>query len=276
MVKMNSESAYELIEHIRAALAAAVEGIRPFVPGAVSSAQKSGGRGPVTEADHAADRILREMLLRDGEGWLSEETADDFSRLSRGRVWVVDPLDGTREFVEGIPEWCLSVGYVEDGRAVAGGICNPATREMFLGSWHTGVTCNGKPVKASGRQSLAGATVLASRTETQRGEWKRFEGNGFSVVPMGSVAYKLARVAAGLADATWTLSPKNEWDVAAGVALIEAAGGVVRTLEDKPVEFNRKATLYSGLIAGGPSLYSEMRKYLEVPVQEALNAYARV
>jgi len=272
---MTTEAAHEMIGLIRAALEAAVEGIRPFVPGAVSAAQKSRGRGPVTEADHAADRILRESLLRDGEGWLSEETVDDLSRLSRRRVWVVDPLDGTREFVEGVPEWCLSVGYIEDGRAVAGGICNPATGEMFLGSRLTGVTRNGKPVKASDRPHLAGASVLASRTETQRGEWKRFEGDGFTVVPMGSVAYKLARVAAGLADATWTLSPKNEWDVAAGVALIEGAGGVVRTLEDQPVELNRKATLYSGLIAGGPHLYREMRKHLETPVQEALSAYAR-
>jgi myo-inositol-1(or 4)-monophosphatase len=272
---MTTESAEDLLKHIHAALSAAVEGIRPFVPGAVSAAQKSGGRGPVTEADHAADRILRESLLREGEGWLSEETADDLSRLSRGRVWVVDPLDGTREFVEGVPEWCLSVGYIEDGRAVAGGICNPATGEVFLGSRETGVTWNGTPVKASERQHLAGATVLASRTETQRGEWKRFEGDGLTIVPMGSVAYKLARVAAGLADATWTLSPKNEWDVAAGVALIEAAGGVVCTLEDKPVEFNRQATLYSGLIAGGTNFYSEMRKYLDASIQEALSTYAR-
>ena len=89
--------------------------------------------------------MLRQNLLRDGEGWLSEESVDDLSRLEKSRVWVVDPLDGTREFVKGIPEFCVSIGYVENGRPVAGGICNPATNETFIGSIETGVLYNGKP-----------------------------------------------------------------------------------------------------------------------------------
>jgi myo-inositol-1(or 4)-monophosphatase len=272
---MTQDSMDEIVERIRTALECAVQAIRPFVSGAVASAEKSKGRGPVTEADRIADRILREKLLREGEGWLSEESADDLSRLNCSRVWVVDPLDGTREFVDGIPEWCISVGYVVDGRAAAGGICNPATGELFLGAQAGGVTLNGKAVKVSEKGELCGATVLASRTETGRGEWKRFEGDGLRIVPMGSVAYKLARVAAGLADATWTLSPKNEWDIAAGVALIEAAGGVARTLEDGPGIFNRKTTLFSGLVASGPRLYGPMREYLGEPVREAISVLAK-
>ena len=101
------------------------------------------------------------------------------------RVWVVDPLDGTREFVAGIPEYCVSVAMVEDGRPVAGGIYNPATNETFLGSLESGVTYNGKPAQPSQRTSLDGALVLASRSETKRGEWKPFERRCFQDSPHG-------------------------------------------------------------------------------------------
>ena len=98
-----------------------------FTPGEVAARHKSGD-DPVTEADTTVDTLLRELLPRDGDGWLSEETRDDPARLERRRVWVVDPLDGTREFVAGIPEWCVSIGLVMDGEPVAGGICNPVDR----------------------------------------------------------------------------------------------------------------------------------------------------
>jgi myo-inositol-1(or 4)-monophosphatase len=264
----------EILNRIERALNAAREAVSVFVPGAVDADHKTGGRGPVTEADRVADRVLHERLVRDGEGWLSEESADDPMRLTNGRVWVVDPLDGTREFVEGIAEWCISVGLVEECRAVAGGICNPATGELFLGSLDSGVTRNGVPVRSSSRKELAGALVLASRSEVRRGEWNNFENQYFSVVAMGSVAYKLARVAAGLADATWTLSPKNEWDIAAGVALVESAGGRVSTLEGGPVPFNQRKTLSSGLIASGPDLHDEIKAFLSSHIDQALAAQA--
>lgn len=194
------------------------------------------------------------MLLREGEGWLSEETVDDLARLDKKRVWVVDPLDGTLEFVSGIPEWCVSVALIEDGRAVAGGISNPVTKEIILGSLETGVTYNGQPAQPSTKTSLVGAVVLASRSEIKRGEWEEFRGGGFEVRATGSVAYKLGLVAAGRADATWTLTPKNEWDIAAGVALIEAAGGFVSSLKDAPLRFNNRSPLLPGLLAGGPKM----------------------
>jgi myo-inositol-1(or 4)-monophosphatase len=123
---------------------------------------------------------------------------------------------------------------------VAGGICNPATNEVFIGSIGSGVTYNGAPAQASERKSLEGAVVLASRSETKRGEWKQFENAPFKIQAMGSVAYKLARVSAGLADITFTLTPKNEWDVAAGAALIASAGGFVQTRCGNELSCNRK------------------------------------
>jgi myo-inositol-1(or 4)-monophosphatase len=233
-----------------------------FTPGAIDAEYKA-GHDPVTEADRAVDAVLRKELLGQGEGWLSEESVDDLSRLDRERVWVVDPLDGTREFVAGIPEFCVSVALVECGQPVAGGICNPATNEIFLGSLDSGVTYNGKPACASSRTSLSGALILASRSEVKRGEWKQFEGAQFTVRPTGSVAYKLALVSAGLADATFTLTPKHEWDVAAGAALVLSSGGFVSTLENSALTCNNRSPLLSGLLACGPGLQGELRALVE-------------
>ncbi len=202
-----------------------------------------------TAADLAVNHCLHDLLLAGGEGWLSEESADDPARLGLRRIWVVDPLDGTKEFVAGIPEWCISIALVEDGEAVAGGISNPATGEAFLGSRETGISLKGKSGAVAPHSKNPAPVVLASRSEFDRGEWDRLRKSSLTVVPMGSVAYKLARVAARLADATWTLVPKHEWDVAAGVALVGAAGGIVKTLQDQPPRFNRPQSLFDGLVA---------------------------
>jgi len=264
---MSSPSYAQFLPRIQAALEAARAVFARFTPGAIETEYKI-GHDPVTEADRALDAVLRKELLREGEGWLSEESVDDPVRLQKSLVWVVDPLDGTREFVKGIPEFCASVGLVENGRPVAGGIFNPATSETFLGSLDTGVTYNGNPARPSPRDRLEGALILASRSEVKRGEWKPFENAGVKIRPMGSVAYKLALVAAGLADATFTLTPKNEWDVTAGAALVASAGGYVATLDDSPLRCNNKSPLLRGLVASGPALKRE----LVALVQQQLSA----
>jgi myo-inositol-1(or 4)-monophosphatase len=253
---MNSSYA-DILKRIEAALEAARTVFARFTPGAIETEYKI-GHDPVTEADRAVDAVLRENLLRDGEGWLSEETVDDFSRLDKRRVWVVDPLDGTREFVQGIPEFCVSIGFVEGCRPVAGGICNPATNQTFIGAVDCGVLYNGKPAQPSQRTVLKGSLILASRSEVKRGEWQQFQSGDYQIRPMGSVAYKLALVSAGLADITFTLTPKNEWDVAAGAALVASAGGFVSTLENTPLVCNRKNPLLTGLLASGPHLKAEL------------------
>jgi myo-inositol-1(or 4)-monophosphatase len=254
---MGSNSNSEVLKRIQSALEAARQVLGRFTAGAIEAEYKA-GHDPVTEADRCVDAILRKELLRNGEGWLSEESVDDLARLEASHVWVVDPLDGTREFVAGIPEFCVSIAMIEDGRPIAGGICNPVTNETFLGSIDSGVTYQGKPAQASRRTSLNGASVLASRSEVERGEWKQFENAPFTIWPMGSIAYKLALVSAGLADATFTLTPKHEWDVAAGGALVESAGGFVRTLQDSLLRCNNKSPLISGLLACGHSLRDEL------------------
>lgn len=246
----------EALERIAEALAAACNVLEAFTPGKIEARHKLDG--PVTDADHAVNAILRQKLLRKGEGWLSEETEDNPQRLQCPQVWVVDPIDGTKEFVAGIPEWCVSVAMVSDGEAIAGGICNPATGELVLGARTLGVTYNGTKASVSTRAELRGATILASRSEMDRGEWQRFEEEDIQIRAMGSVAYKLALVAAGRADATWTLQPKHEWDLAAGIALVQAAGGFICLPEGEALLLNREHCRVTGLVAGPTSLREQL------------------
>ena len=250
------------LDRIRAALDAARVALEPFTPGEVEARMKSGD-DPLTAADLAVDAAVKEVLPRDGEGWFSEETKDSPDRLERDRVWIVDPIDGTREFVMGIPEWCVSVGLVVGNRPVAGGIMSIAAGHTVIGSVDDGVLLDGEPASVTDRTDLRGALVLASRSEVKRGEWNGFFPTPIAVRNMGSVAYKLALVAAGLADATWTLVPKNEWDVAAGAALVRAAGGAVFGPDGEEIHFNQPDPLLPGFVAVAGGLETEVRDFLK-------------
>src|SRR5579864_6772939 len=165
-----------------------------------------GKNNPVTTADFEADSKLKQ-ILRDAfpaYGWLSEETVDNDDRLTRERVWIVDPLDGTKEFIKGIPEFVVAIALTVRGVPVMGVSYNPIKHELFCGARDAGCYLDGKPVTVSATRTLEHATILASRSETARGEWKAYEGRVI-VKAIGSVAYKLALVAAGRADATFTL-----------------------------------------------------------------------
>ena len=214
---MNS-SYSEILQRIQAALGAARDYIRAALPlAALRPNIKSDtirSRRPIERSMPCCGTIC----CVEGEGWLSEESCGRlFPSGQRARVgrrsagWHPRICHGN----SGILRFDR---IVENGEPVAGGICNPATEEIFIGAIDAGVLYNGKPAHASQRTSIAGASALASRTEIQRGEWKQFENSQLQIRPMGSVAYKLALVGAGLADTTFTLTPKNEWDVAAGAA----------------------------------------------------------
>jgi myo-inositol-1(or 4)-monophosphatase len=218
---------------------------------------------PVTDADLAADALLRERLraLLPEAGWLSEETADSPERLQRSRVWVVDPVDGTKEFVMGLPEFSVSVALVEDGLPLLAVVFNPATGELFQARRGKGAYIGGKRFVVSGRAELAGARVDASRSERKRGEFAPFE-DFLELRTMGSIAYKLARVAAGQADATWSRGPKNEWDICAGALLIEEAGGRCVDLDGRPFRFNKPFPKVNGIVATNELLYEPVMSLL--------------
>jgi myo-inositol-1(or 4)-monophosphatase len=219
---------------------------------------------PVTDADLAADQLLHQRLsdLLPEAGWLSEETADSPDRLDQKLVWVVDPLDGTKEFVMGIPEFSVSVALVEDGRPRLAVIYNPPTGEVFHAIKGQGAFLDGKPVTVSRRGELNGASVDASRSERKRGEFEPFEAM-LNLRTMGSIAYKLARVSAGHVDATWSRGPKSEWDICAGALLIEEAGGRCVDLDGQPLRFNKSFPKVNGIIATNALLYKPVIALLE-------------
>ena len=224
--------------------------------------RKSGG-DPVTDAEREVNDLLHEALVSEGDGWFSEESADTADRLQRSRLWIVDPLDGTKEYVSRIPEWCISIALLEEGKLAAAGVLNPLTDELFYGTLETGVVYQDRSGRGFNENSAPSEIplVLASRSECKRGEWKRFEGAPIRIRPMGSVAYKLALVAAGKADATWTLVPKHEWDIAAGVALLLAAHGTVLRKDGIAPSFNQKDPLLPGLIGISTPGLQKLRPY---------------
>ena len=202
----------------------------------------------LTHADLQANQILKSRLCGafPEYGWLSEESVDDEARLSCRRVWVVDPIDGTREYVAGLPEYVVSVALVEDGVVILACVFNPATRELFSAKKGYGAFLNNTRVRCRSVVDNQ-LMLLASRAECERGEWQRFGQE--QVKPVGSIAYKLGLVAAGLADATFSLGHKSEWDVAAGVLLVSEAGGVVTNRCHQPLRFNQNDVLVDGVIA---------------------------
>jgi len=211
---------------------------------------------PVTAADHRADDILRRGLatLLPGSAYFGEESARAGDVNSRWG-WIVDPLDGTREFVAGIPEYAVSVLLQHDGRDILAVIHNPASNTTIAGH-ADGITCNGKPAHVSKTAKLHKARALASRTEIKAGEWDRFD--DLECVHTGSVAWKCALVAAGRADLTFSLRPRHVWDVGAGFALVRWAGGCISDIRGQPIHIRPTRDKVRCFVASNSLLHHDL------------------
>ena len=210
---------------------------------------QKGESGPVTEADLASNACIHSIVRQafPDDGWLSEETADRPDRLAKSRVWIVDPLDGTWEFTSGVPEFVVSIGLAVEGVAVLGVLYNPITEETFSGLRGEGAWLNGVPMAVSPVAELAVSTFCVSRTESRNGLLKGLDGR-LRLEPRGSIAYKCALVAGGRYAGVFTCNPRNEWDICAGVAIIEAAGGHVTNRRGETYHFNQPDPLKKPLV----------------------------
>ncbi len=218
--------------------------------------EKSKGN-PVTLADLESDKHIREGLgaAFPDDAILSEETVDDATRVDKSRVWIVDPMDGTKEFTEGIPEFGVSIALVEDGEPVVGVVENPAARTAVWASRGDGAFRDGERVRVSSVTDLGDCVVIASRSEIRRGEFDRFEGWFQEIRPVGSIAWKLACVASGDGDFNLSVAPKNEWDVCAGDVLVREAGGAYLDFARGRRRYNQPKTLIeAGMVAGSDAL----------------------
>ncbi|HEX9871005.1 MAG TPA: 3'(2'),5'-bisphosphate nucleotidase CysQ [Candidatus Tectomicrobia bacterium] len=241
---------------------AAGRAIRSLYGRDLAIAQK-GDAGPVTEADLASNACIQDILLRafPDDGWLSEETADRPDRLGKSRTWIIDPLDGTWEFMTGVPEFVVSVALCVDSVAVLGVLHNPITQETFSGILGQGAWLNGVPIHVSSTSDLGASTFCVSRSETAKGLLKPFE-RRLNLSPKGSVAYKCGLVAAGGFDGVFTYNPRNEWDICAGVAIIEAAGGRVTDRQGQPYRFNQPDPLKKPLIGTNAHVHAALMAVL--------------
>lgn len=221
---------------------------------------KPDGAGPVSEADLAVDRMLREALLaeRPSYGWLSEETEDSFARLDAEHLFIIDPIDGTRAFIQGSGSWAHSLAVAEAGQVIAAVVYLPANGRMYTASLGGGAFLDGAPIRASDVCRLEEATLLAARPAMDPWNWL-----GGAVPPVrrefrSSLAYRMSLVGEGRHDAMLTLRATWEWDIAAGALIVSEAGGVVSDRRLSPLRFNTPAARVNGVLAAGPGLHRQL------------------
>lgn len=222
---------------------------------------EKGVDGPVSEADFEVDAFLRDHLrtARPGYGWLSEETPDDLSQRAASRLFIVDPIDGTRAYIAGEATWAHSLAVVENGAPVAAVVHLPVRKKTYAATLGSGATLNGAVLTASDRSEVAGATFLAARISFEAQHWK-------GPVPQvdrafrPSLAYRLALVGEGRFDGMLTLRPTWEWDVAAGALIATEAGARVTDRHGRPLAFNNPDPRLDGVLAAGPVLHAEVHR----------------
>jgi myo-inositol-1(or 4)-monophosphatase len=231
--------------------------LRDFRLGETTSAHvhaKHGG-SPVTAADLAVDHYLSERLLAayPDAGWLSEETADDWARLDKASLLVVDPIDGTRAFLAGDPRWTVSIALVLDGRPIAGVVHAPALGETYAAALGCGARLDGAPIHVSARPTLDRA--LVGGPKSMIAPLAEAAGVELTVAPrIPSLALRLARVASGALDIGLASANSHDWDVAAADMILSEAGALLTDAHGQILRYNEKRTRHGALLASGAGL----------------------
>lgn len=225
---------------------------------------------PVTNADLEVDRILREYILEafPEDGWLSEEQPDQPIRLQQSRVWILDPIDGTRPFTYSLPQFTISLALLDQGHLALGMIVNPATQEYYSAIQGHGTSLNGQilkhPAHPSGT-SHAGArpTFLISPGSLPRDLLKEWKASAQCSPMLGSIAYSLAMVASGQVQGVMNLGTQYEWDIAAGALIVQEAGGIVLDRHQRPLSLNQPHPIVDGIIAVHPHAFPLIQRFLQ-------------
>ncbi len=217
------------------------------------------GEGPVSEADLAANALLHERLCGafPSHGWLSEESADDEERLSRERVWIVDPIDGTRAFIDGKGEFTVCAALAVQGEIVAGSVLNPAKDEFFFAIRGKGATRNGVPLVPGPVPPFEEADILSRRSVLDAAKWQG-DAPGGRHGYVNSIAYRVCKVATDRWDAAIALNTLSEWDLAAAQIILEEAGGRMTNRAGNPIRYNAPDTHIAGLIAATEPLHGQI------------------
>lgn len=219
------------------------------------SIEKKPDGSPVTSADLAVDAFLKDSLIRAKPeyGWLSEESLDDKARLSKQRIFVVDPIDGTRSYMRGKPFWAVCVSVVEDGRPIAGVVFAPAMDEVYAAAAGAGSTLNGQSIRASGADRLAQIRMLGDEKMFAHPAWPQ-PWPPMIIETRNAIAYRLSLVASGAFDAAIALSAKSEWDLAAAAVIADEAGAFVGDHKGRPLRFNTASAKTPSVVCAAPGL----------------------
>jgi len=217
------------------------------------------GEGPVSEADLAANDLLRERLCGafPAHGWLSEESVDDPARLACERVWIVDPIDGTRAFVDGKQEFTVCAALAVRGEIVAGAVLNPAKQEFFFAAKGQGASRNGEPLLSGPVPAFEDAGILSRRSLLDTAKWQG-EAPGGQHGYVNSIAYRVCKVATDRWDAAIALNNLSEWDLAAAQIILHEAGGRMTDRAGNPIRYNSADTLVAGLVAAADPLHGQI------------------
>ncbi|WP_315835215.1 3'(2'),5'-bisphosphate nucleotidase CysQ [Bradyrhizobium prioriisuperbiae] len=217
-----------------------------------------GKSSPVSEADIAVNDLL-ERRLRDATpdyGWLSEESVDDPARLGKRRVWIVDPIDGTRSYLAGLEDWCVSVGLVEDGIPVLGAVFVPTSDEFFFATRGAGATRNGSIIHTAPGAKLDPARIVGPKPLVER--------LGDALEPgkihprIGSLALKICRAAEGRLDVAFAGGHSRDWDLAAADLIVHEAGGLMTALTGDVIVYNRPEVKHETLVAAGQARHARV------------------
>ncbi len=220
---------------------------------------KPDGAGPVSEGDLAVDAALKEQLMRarSGYGWLSEETEDTPERLSQDRVFIVDPIDGTRSYVDGQETWAHSLAVVENGQPTAAVVYLPARDKLYAAALGQGATLNGEAISCGTRRLADGATILVPKGNLDPQHW-RGSVPAFDRHFRPSLAYRLCLIADGRFDVMLTLRDAWEWDIAGGALIAAEAGAQITDRLGAPLLFNSKRAKTSGVLTTNAALHAEV------------------
>jgi myo-inositol-1(or 4)-monophosphatase len=209
------------------------------------------GSSPVCDADIAVDRLLRERLtdIAPDIAWMSEESVDDPARLAARYVWVVDPIDGTRAYLAGLPDWTVSAALVDNGRPIVACLYAPATAEEFGAIAGAGATCNGAALAVTSGASLADARIAGPKRFLER--FAAIAPQFTAMPKVHSLALRFARVAQGKFDVGIAGNNSHDWDLAAADLLVHEAGGGLSPLAGGFVTYNRPEPRHGMLVAAG-------------------------
>lgn len=229
-----------------------------FAQGTVKSWDKAPG-DPVSEADLAVNQVIKDALLgaRPDYGWLSEECADNKTRLDKHRLWVVDPIDGTRAFLKNKPEYVISIALLEGNSPILAALYDPCRDILYHAAKGGGAWRDDQAISVSNRKHLKGARMLAAKDVVKASLWPE-DWPPMDIAKPNSIALRLAWVAEGAWDAAFCVRAKSDWDLAAAALLLEEAGGALLNHEGARLQFNQPKLRHPTLIASGPGLQKEL------------------